>query len=191
MYECMCDSVALGPCRECAPAAPARVIDLRINRDEARPDLLAIHDRLVDAGRDFAEMGLGGFAYNAQVPRQRVTRRKRVHTDVVAGWALCTETSPGALEKQIVLLESGEIFRDDGAPQLTREHLTDQHWVIAEYYTIALERYGLSGWPTGVEDPRQLAVEFHSRAAAGPLQRVEHHAAPRRQRWRSVSRKQR
>lgn len=189
MYQCMCETVALGPCRECSAAALPQVIDLRTSRIEARPDLLAIHDRLIEAGRGFAEHGLGGIVPSAQVPRERLNRRRKLVSDVVPGWTLCTESSQGSLDKQIVLLGSGEIFSDGGEPQLTREHLTDRHWAIAEWFTGAINKYGLNGWPAGIEDPRQLAVEFHTTAATEPPANSGTAEAFPRRRWRNGTRR--
>ncbi len=189
----MCNAVSLGPCADCSGSLWPDSLDLRISRSEARPDLLVIHDRFIAAGRAFGRTSLRSLSYNAQVPRPRRTRRKKVVTTVVPGWALCGEVGREAtFERQIVLLPSGEILGDDGTPLLTHEHLLDDHWAVAQWFSIALDRYGLNGWPSGAEDPRQLAVEFHTTAAMTPQlepAKSAPHVAPRRERWRRTSKR--
>ena len=158
----------------CAPTGHVEHID-RADRGDVAREAMAVQSRMIAACRSYAETYMADIEPNVEISGIHSSKRRKIVAAPVAGWVLATEVdhSNVAYEYQIVLLETGEIFCDRGIGRLTTGELTEDYWAVPGWFESAFERYGLTPWPTGIEDLRRLSIEFYLASVDAPSERTK------------------
>ena len=133
--------------------------------------LLALQVRMIGACRSFVDAFLIDVPPDTSALRSVAKTRHEGPPKRVAGWRVHTESTRWGMSgmTDIVLLPSGEIFTERGTPKLSADVVMEDPWVVLSWMSGLKDSHELTRWPTGAEDLRRLAIDFHlanSRSAA-------------------------